>query len=114
MNIGNNLGTHTLRILDPGGPVVINNTSNLTLSIANGGGIDLSNATQDLTLNNAFTRIGVGGSSYTVNTGPGRTVTFNGWIHLRRGGHRRPCRLDADQPFHAVRFGCRRGHRRAS
>jgi autotransporter-associated beta strand protein len=81
--MGDNIGLNTIRILDPGGPVVING-SNHTFTPTNNGGIDMSQATQDLTLGSGiFWRISTSNANITKNVAAGRTLTINAQTTVR-------------------------------
>lgn len=71
------VGLHTIRILNPGGPITLDGVNGRTITTgATGGGIDMSQATQDLTLLNCFLRIPATGNTVGIQVATGRTLTF--------------------------------------
>ena len=75
--LGNSLYFGEISIVNPGGPVTINNDGNtLALNGISGTGIDMSNATQNLTLNCPI----ILGSTQTWNVASGQTLKVGGVV----------------------------------
>lgn len=81
VNMGDNIGVNTIRILDPGGPVVINGTQTFTFTAS--GGVDMSLATQDLTLGTGTFYRATSGVVLGNTVAAGRVLTINGTVNVR-------------------------------